>query len=352
MPRSNIIIRKPTSGAPSVAALVDGLAVSIGLGVIGRVASSRRVPVGVAATAQAGTISIPGAALGFGWQLTAAAVGLTPFGLVGTSLPVYSGANPIPSGSTVSNVRFTSQVDLSNGNIIIERCCFRPTSDPTNAIATTTNFAGGGNVPLNSAKVIIRDCEFDGTALTTQQQSHNAAFWGVADIQRCYIHHFGGGIAIYNAGTNLDALIEHNVVLFLTSFGDPATTGNHCDSFTIRDFRVDVVPGRTCIVRNNWFDCDTANATGACFIQDTFSTGIGNCTITGNLLTGGGYELVLEKRSAAVTNMVATNNRFGGAADGGYGAGYTTGVSWTTQNNNFIYAPSNPPNYAGAAVSF
>jgi hypothetical protein len=149
----------------------------------------------------------------------------------------------------------------------------------------------------------------------------------------------------------LSVLIEHNYVTALISWGDGATTGNHVDGFTIRDFNVSVNPSRQAIIRNNRIDTNTANSTGSFFIQDTFSSGIGNVIISGNLLEGLGWEMAGEKRNAPITNVRATNNRFRGTSDGGWGACYTDGgFTWAEWLNNYLYS-STAPNNGGASVS-
>jgi hypothetical protein len=290
---------------------------------------------------------------GYGWTLTATNVGLGPLGLTCASLPAYTGGSQIPAGARIANVRFTQQADLSNGDIVIERSCFQPTGGTQNAVATTTRFSACSNSGcpvIAQQKVVIRDSEFDGSLLPVSTGASMSAFWGVADLQRNYIHHFGSGIALYNVGNQLSALVEHNYVHKMLSYGNPATTGNHSDAFTIRDFPTSANPNRTAVIRNNRFNTDTANATGSFFVQDTWSSGLSNVTATGNLLEGNGYEMAGEKRNAPTNNNRATNNRFMGSSDGGYGACYTSGgFVWAEWRDNFLYHPTNANN-AGAAV--
>jgi hypothetical protein len=71
-------------------------------------------------------------------------------------------------------------------------------------------------------------------------------------------------------------------------------------------------------VRNNRFDCNSGNDTGALFIQ-TYSGNIDNVVIEGNLLEGATYQLVLGAGYGHnYSNMSAINNRMSGT---GYGAG-------------------------------
>ena len=117
----------------------------------------------------------------------------------------------------------------------------------------------------------------------------------------------------------------------MIGYGNPATDGNHSDAFTIRDF---AGTNRQAIIRNNRFDCDSVNATGALFLQP-YAGKINNVIIDGNLLEGNGYQLALEQHNNGYTNVKATNNRFSGT---GYGATYRTGgEGWTQWTANHLY---------------
>jgi hypothetical protein len=78
----------------------------------------------------------------------------------------------------------------------------------------------------------------------------------------------------------------------------------------VRDFKD--APGRQSLVRNNGFDCNSGNDTDAFFIQ-TYSGDIANLTAEGNLLEGGGYQLVLGAGfNHRYSNVRAINNRMSG----------------------------------------
>ena len=136
------------------------------------------------------------------------------------------------------------------------------------------------------------------------------------------MHDVGSGLAILDTGGHLDVLVEGNYVTDLRAWGDGSTTGNHSDAFTVRDFDADSAPDRSLVIRNNRFDSDSGNDTGALFIQ-TYSGDIDNVFIEGNLLEGGGYQLGLEVNGdSTYGNLSATDNRFSGT---GYGPTYVTG---------------------------
>lgn len=138
----------------------------------------------------------------------------------------------------------------------------------------------------------------------------------------------------------------------LRAYGDPATTGSHNESFTIRDFPTAANPNRRLTVINNRFDSSSGSDTGALFIQ-TLGDDIGHVTVQGNLLEGYGYQLVLEAGHGNIygQNMRANNNRFSGT---GYGAGYVDdkglGYGWAEFNSNYLNDPAAADNQ-GAAVS-
>lgn len=291
------------------------------------------------------TLTGAGVTPAFGWLANDSTVGLAPFGINGEDLPVYTGPYKVPAGSYISGVRFTRNVDLSAGDITIEKSMFQPVEASRGApIVTTTDFSQS-SLPSPPGKVIIRDSEFDGTLLSDETAAWATGFWGIADMQRNYIHHFGGGIALYNTGTQLDSLIEGNYITDMLGWGDPATTGNHSDTFTIRDFTDAARPDRQAIVRNNNFDNESPNVTGSFFIQA--NSRIDNVLIEGNLLTGGGFNLALEQNRGGYSNIKAIDNRF---TPTGYGPVYTTGgEGWAAWQSNFIYNPG-AANAAGTTV--
>ncbi len=280
-----------------------------------------------------------------GWSVNENNVGLAQFGIEGESLPVYTGPYEIPAGSVITGMRFTSPVSLYQGNITIEKSIFQPTSAGRGLpIVTTTNY--NGNYESAKGKVVIRDSEFDGSKLNTETAGWATAFIGVADLQRNYVHGFGSGFALMNTGRQFDSLIEGNYITRLIAFGNPATTGNHNNAFTIRDFSDAQRSDRRAIVRGNRFVADSNNTTSAFFIQA--NTGrIDNVSVENNLLEGRGYNIGLESNNGGYSNVNVSNNRFNPT---GFGAAYVNGgPGWNSWSNNFRYNSANP-NGAGAAI--
>lgn len=278
-----------------------------------------------------------------GWEVSATNVGLAGIGLACDALPRYAGPEKPARGAVISGQRVESALDLSSGDIVIERSCVRPNSVGRGLpVLSTTDFnrCNDNDCPVAPALVTIRDSEIDGTKLSTESAAWATGFLGVATIQRTYIHHFGSGIGLMNTGDELSAEIVNNYVTDLVGFGDPATTGNHSDGFTIRDFDVSKKPGRALLVKGNRFDCDSINATGALFIQ-TYAGDIANARIEDNLLEGDGYQLALEaQRGNTYANLTAINNRFSGTS---FGATYRTGgPGWTSWKDNHIHDPGAP----------
>jgi hypothetical protein len=281
-----------------------------------------------------------------GWQLDASNVGLAGVGLSCDELPLYRGSAKPAAGTVITEQRIASSLDLSNGNILIERSCIRPVSVGDGLpLVTTTDYDGCNEAgcPVAPEMVTIRDCDIDGTELDDYQSAFATAFMGVGTLERNYVHGMGSGIAIFNSGDHLDARVEGNYITGLTAFGDPAGDGNHSDGFTVRDFDTETAPERLLMVRNNRIDCSSGNDTGAFFIQ-TYGGDIDQVTIEGNLFEGGGYQLVLSAGfgNAYGENMRAIDNRFSGT---GYGPGYVADPpGWATWQENHLNDAGQPDN--------
>ena len=267
-----------------------------------------------------------------GWSVTTSTVGLAPLGLSCGSLPLYTGPGSVPAGTVISGKLVTGGLDLSAGNITIENSCIQPTSAGRGLpVVATQNF---NTFTIASSKVTIRNSEFDGSKLNTEDAAWATAFIGVADLSSNYIHGFGSGIGIMNSGPNLDITVERNYVTGLVAWGDPATTGNHSDAFTIRDFSASSRADRRLTVVNNRFNSNSGSDTGALFIQ-TYSGRIDNVLIQGNLLEGNGYQLGLNQMNDSYSNLRSVNNRFSGT---GYGATYVqNGPGWARWDSNYLY---------------
>lgn len=266
-----------------------------------------------------------------GWGVTAATVGLAPLGLSCDTLPAYSGPDKPAAGAVIRGLRVTKPLDLSAGNILIERSCIQPTGVGQGMpILTTFDY----NLVKAGPKVTIRDSEIDGSKLSQKAAAYATGFIGIADMTSNYVHHLGSGIALYHTGTTQSATIERNYVTDMLGYGNPATDGNHSDAFTIRDFDASLTPTRQAIIRNNRFDCDSPNATGALFIQP-YAGRIDNTLIEGNLLEGYGWLLALEKHNNGYSNARAVNNRF---FVQGFGAVYEDGgPGWAEWRDNYLY---------------
>lgn len=278
---------------------------------------------------------VPAEAPATGWAIKAANVGLAASGMTCDQLPLYTGPAEIPAGSVIRGVRFSGPISLYRGTIVIEHSCFQPTTAGRGLpIVTTTNY--NGNFEPGRGKVIIRHSEFDGSRLPPGLAAYATAFIGIADLQRNHIHHFGSGLALYNTGTQLDALVEHNLVNQLLPQANTISTSHHSDAFTIRDFPTSERPDRVAIIRANRFNCDSINATGAFFIQPWHGR-ISNVRIEANLLEGRGWNLALEHNKHGYSNVSAINNRFTPTQ---HGAAYNDGgEGWAIWRHNYLFAP-------------
>lgn len=259
-----------------------------------------------------------------GWQLNEGSVGLAALGVDGSQLPLYTGPTKVPAGSRISGVRFTGPLDLSNGDIVIERSLFQPLGVGRGLpLVTTTDFSTGRAAPL---KVVIRDSTFDGSRLSLEAAGWTTAFSGIADLQRNEVRGFSNGFALVNTGTQLNALIEGN---FIHSLVGPA--GSSATAFILRDFTNAQRSDRQLIVRNNRFLADSSNSTGAFFIQAS-SGRIANLTVENNLLEGRGYNLSLEESVFGYSNVRAVSNRFVATQ---WGTTYTSGgEGWSAWQDN------------------
>ncbi|TWP47046.1 hypothetical protein FKR81_33920 [Lentzea tibetensis] len=269
-----------------------------------------------------------------GWELTTTNVGLAPHGLSCATLPEYTGDSKPAQGTVISAVQITTPLDLSNGDITVEKSCIQPTfTGYHNNFLVTTTICPDECSATEAGNVVIRDSEIDGSALTAAEVAKSCAFLGVGTLRRNYLHDTGSGICFFETGTEHSALAEQNYVRGLRSFDD-----SHNDGATVRDFRY--AAGRSVTFRNNRIDCSTDNDTGALFIQPTWVE-IQNLHVEGNYLEGGGYNLYLEETGdASYANVHAVDNRF---RPTGWGpSANPSGPGWTTWQDNHLYDPAEP----------
>lgn len=288
-------------------------------------------------------VGTPPAGTVYGWQLTKHNTGLNKYGINGNRLPMYTGSAKPAAGAVIRGKKITTALDLSNGNITIERCLIQPTGA---GAFVMEGFDNNAEVPAPNP-ITIRDCTIEASAMSEYNAAWSTGIRVIGTITGNYISGFGSGIAVMGLGNQHDCLIEGNYVANLRSWGDGATDGNHCDAFTIRDFSNAAVPTRQMTVQNNRFDCTTANATGACFLQ-TYSGRIDNTLVQGNLLEGGGYNFGLNHLNHPYSNIRSINNRF---TPTGFGTYYVQGGSGFTQwSENYMNNPAQPDN-KGAAIA-
>jgi hypothetical protein len=291
-----------------------------------------------------------------GWQLTPTNTGLAAKGLKCDDLPAYTGSSKPAAGTVITQKKITTALNLSNGNITIERSCIKGSSVVNNQgmVVTFDPDRCQDSCPQTTGVVTIRDSEFDGSGMSAQAVAYACAFHGIGILERNYIHDTGSGICFVNTGNQLSASAEGNYVHKLRAYGNGATTGSHNESATIRDFPTNVNPNRRAKFVNNRLDSSSGNDSGALFIQTLYGE-IDQVTIEGNLFEGGGYQLVLEVHGSSNDkygrNMRANDNRFSGT---GYGPGYVEdrglGYGWAEAKNNYINDPTKPGNQ-GRAVS-
>ena len=279
-----------------------------------------------------------------GWELTPTNVGLAPLGLSCASLPAYSGPGQLASGTTISGKRITVPLDVSAGNIVIEKSCFKPTSADVGLVE--------GYYPQGD--ITIRDSEFDGSLVPPAQLETACAFTGGASLLRNYIHDVGSGICMVSS-TNTrdmgslpkDIVIKNNYVHKLFHYSDA-----HHEAATVRDFVKNADNTRTMKWIGNFLNSDSLYVSGGLFIQPTFEP-IYNVWLNDNVFAGEGWNLVTGDSTSVnvVRNLHVVNNRFKagtrewyGPVDPGDGPGI---VEWA---DNALY-DATKPDARGAVVA-
>lgn len=283
-----------------------------------------------------------------GWQITATNVGLAPKGLSCSTLPAYTGSLKPARGSRISTVRITGPLDLSNGDIVVEHSCIRPTSTGYhNAFLVTTTTCAASCTATTVGGVVIRDSEIDASALSASAIRGSCAFLGVGTLQRNYMHHMGSGICFFEAGKVHSALAENNYVTGLRSYGD-----SHNEAATVRDFVKDATNSRTVKFVGNRLVADSGNTTAGLFVQPTWID-IHNLEVRGNLIEGQGYNLYVEHgiSNGRYGNIRAIDNRMN--PYGGWGPATTdttAGPGWAEWRDNHRY-DATKPDAKGAVVN-
>ena len=272
-----------------------------------------------------------------GWQVNATNAGLTGVGVDKTTLPVYSGTNPIPSGSTISMKKLIDP-DFVNGNITIDRCWIVLTGNPSNSLGSPNGID------------TVRDSDIE----ATHYQGSPVGTGGTSKailVLRCNISG-GQGLAYMNGPGTVQQSYLHGMI---------SAYENHCDGFT-RRYGTEQVN----FIDNHLDSYTNPNHTSAAiFLQD--NDYFDNILFQGNLIKNGSSNYgsaVVEKKNVLGygTHLIMDNNRFYPAngvqetvdpvpgAYSHYGAtlDYTTAVpgpggpGWGQWTNNYVYDPSKP----------
>lgn len=277
-----------------------------------------------------------------GWELTPSNVGLAPLGLSCDSLTAYTGPNVIPAGTTITNRRFTSQVDVSAGNIVIEKSCFKPTTANVGLVE--------GYYP--QGEITIRDSEFDGSLVPPAARESAFGFTGGANLLRNYVHDVGLGIGMVSSTNTRDQgstpehiLIKNNYVHRLFHYNDA-----HHEAATIRDFVPNAANTRTMRWVGNFLDSDSEYVSGGMFIQPTFES-IHNVWLEDNVFAGEGFNLWSTDSGCCVTrNVHVINNRMKAGPREWYGPVHHEGPGFVEWRDNSLY-DATKTDARGAVVS-
>lgn len=277
-----------------------------------------------------------------GWELvpsgSGANVGLAAHGLTCASLPTYTGPAAIPAGTSIAGKRFLTRIDVSAGDITIEKSCFQGDTP-----ASANDGLVEGYYPQGD--ITIKDSEFDGSRLTPEHRDSACGFAGGANLIRNYVHDLGSGLCQVSssnvreenkAGVNVtpkNLRIVNNYVHQHTS-----CCGAHHEAATVRDFIQDAEDSRTMKWIGNWLDItQTEYVSGGLFLQATFEP-IHNLWLEDNVFAGEGHNLVIDQR---IGNLHVINNRFKPGTREYYGpvAGRGGAVEWS---ENYMFDASQP----------
>lgn len=280
-----------------------------------------------------------------GWKLNESNTGLAGVGLSCDQLPLYAGDGKVPAGVTIRGQRIETTLDLSAGNITVERSCIRPKAVGRGlSLVSTTDYnrCDASSCPPPPAPSTLRDCEIDGSLVDNFTVAYSLGFGGIGSVERCYIHDVGSGIGVYGEGTQFDAFAVGNYITRLRAWGDAGAGGSHNDGLTVRSFPNS---SRQAVIRNNRINASSGNDTGALFIQPNGAS-IDNVLVEGNLLEGNGYQLGLEANDFVFgRSMRAVDNRFSGTSFGpGYVESKGLGYGWAEWRDNYINDPTKSDN--------
>jgi hypothetical protein len=223
----------------------------------------------------------------------------------------------------------SSELDLSNGNITLDRVCVKPTTvGGRGSIVFAYNPDTGGD---QKGPVTIRDSDIDASATANSDVYATCAFRGAGSLYRNNIWGMGSGICYFGSSTVTTAVMEQNYVHDLRAgmYGTPPQQ-SHNESATIRSFG-----GTSMLWKNNKLVSRSGADSGALFIQ-TWAGPIRNVMLEGNYFDSYGWDLPLKQNgSNPYSNMQAVNNRF---VISGYGVGYVTGgPGWAVWSDNYVY---------------
>ncbi len=271
-----------------------------------------------------------------GWQLDGNNTGLTGAGIDRNSLPLYEppgaqvqyGTWYVPAGTVITDRRIEmGGIDLSAGNITFEQCWFHPLSI-------------GRGMPLfrgtGASQNIIRSCDIDGSAIPLNGDGTNPACGSIAiscgniQVLLCNIRGLASGVAFFGEDpVTMEGTYIHDLVQGEWFLGSGQS---HQDGFTMRDYS-----GGLALIRNNYILTNPASsiATGAVFFQATWNDCfLENIYITGNLLAGYGYNLVIERDNGGYgRHLWAVDNRFDPYS--GWLAYVEHGPGWALWQDNY-----------------
>jgi hypothetical protein len=275
-----------------------------------------------------------------GWLVDSTNIGLVGAGIDRSTLAVYSGPVEVPAGTTISLKRINSALDLTDGNITIDRCWIRPSTVPGWSFGAFVQSwrSSGGTYDGNN---VITDCEIDGDHLSlTLPLAQACGFAGPAvNMYRNYIHGMGTGIAIFGADAATNT-IENNYVTGLRATGD-----SHNEAATVREHE-----DGTLLWRGNRLNCDVVGHTSAQMFIQTYAGQVNNVTLEDTYTEGPGFHIYLERylgSGPTYSNIRVINTRYRGYGEYYGPESVANGAGYAQYTGNYTWA-NTPPLYQGA----
>ena len=275
-----------------------------------------------------------GAAVNYGWDLTATNTGLAGVGVNRNTLPVFSGT--VTAGMTISNVKITKALDLSGkANVTLDRVWVQ-VNDSDRAI-------------LLGAGTTIRDSDVDGSLMAPGGSFGISSKPGVGTlgnytIERVNITNLTQAIYLDSGTSASTGLVTDTYVHSMLS-----TNGAHLDGMQ-RMAGTGPLTILRCRVANDYSGAGGSFATASMFLTPTWGGDIGPVTLKDSYFEGNGYNLYFTAYPNTGDSITVSLNNVR-LRPTEYGPITTLGDVIFPQWTNVYLYDATKPNAAGAAVN-